>query len=218
MELLNFQTAQEKSRLRMRLLTWNQARTSQQKVTLNEPHTLLPNPADSDIIAVTFQESEKNNKSYRIGELTSYLEKHGFVNIDTYCGMWEMIIAVYCKKELRREISCVVKAYKAKGKFGMVGNKGAVSYSFLLRQRVFNFIGCHLKHGAENCDKRNKMIAELLRELKLQPTQYKNLDLDSTGDLNVIFGDLNYRIESTFAHLSKNIQESITKPELEQLS
>jgi hypothetical protein len=33
------------------------------------------------------------------------------------------------------------------------------------------------------------------------------LESDSFADFSVIMGDLNYRINSTFAHLSKNIRE-----------
>jgi hypothetical protein len=53
----------------------------------------------------------------------------------------------------------------AKGKFGYVGNKGCVAYSFVMRDRVFNFIACHLQHGQDKIEKRNKMAAEILKEL-----------------------------------------------------
>lgn len=71
----------------------------------------------------------------------------GFYNIDNYMGMWEMFIAVFVKKDLRKEIHEIKKTYLAKGQMGLIGNKGAVAYSFILRNRVFNFIGVHLKHG-----------------------------------------------------------------------
>jgi hypothetical protein len=58
--------------------------------------------------------------------------------------MWEMFIVIFVKKELRKEIQDIKKCILAKGKFGYVGNKGCVAYSFVMRDRVFNFIACHL--------------------------------------------------------------------------
>ena len=43
----------------------------------------------------------------------------------------------------------------AKGKFGVIGNKGAIAISFSLYGRLFNFIGCHLIHSPKNYIKRN---------------------------------------------------------------
>lgn len=45
------------------------------------------------------------------------------------------------------EISNIKKTNLAKGKMNIIGNKGCVGYSFILRDRIFNFIGCHLKPG-----------------------------------------------------------------------
>lgn len=61
--------------------------------------------------------------------------------------MWEMFVAVWVKKDLRKEIQNITKTYIAKGQMNIVGNKGTVAYSFVLRDRTFNFINVHLKHG-----------------------------------------------------------------------
>ena len=79
--------------------------------------------------------------------MEDFLKTKGFLNIDSLIGMWEMWIAVFVKSNIKKEIQDVKKHSLAKGKFDMIGNKGGVAYSFVLRDRIFNFIGCHLKHG-----------------------------------------------------------------------
>jgi hypothetical protein len=54
---------------------------------------------------------------------------------------------IFVKNELSSEVTHVTKETIAKGKLNIIGNKGAVAYSFVLRDRVFNFYGCHLRHG-----------------------------------------------------------------------
>ena len=99
----------------------------------------------------------------------------------------------------------------------LVGNKGCVAYSFVLRDRVFNFICCHLKHGQDTEEKRNKEASQILKELKFSNVAYKGLECDSHADFTFFFGDLNYRTNSTFPELDKDINESMN-PKLDQLS
>jgi hypothetical protein len=61
--------------------------------------------------------------------------------------MWQMFVVIFIKRSLLMEISNVKKTNLAKGKMNIIGNKGCVGYSFILRDRIFNFIGCHLKPG-----------------------------------------------------------------------
>ena len=96
------------------------------------------------------------------------------------------------------------------------GNKGGVSYSFCLRDRVFNFFGLHLKHGQDNADVRDEKMAELLRDINLQPKIYKELDSDSAADFTYVMGDMNYRLNSTFTKLNKDLSQT-KNLELEQL-
>lgn len=60
-----------------------------------------------------------------------------------------MFIAIFVKIDLRKEISDIKKTCIVKGKYNLIGNKGCVAYSFVLRDRVFNFINCHLQHGQD---------------------------------------------------------------------
>jgi hypothetical protein len=44
------------------------------------------------------------------------MKAHDFYNIDsTFCGMWEMFIVIFVKKELRKEIFNVKKQDIAQG-------------------------------------------------------------------------------------------------------
>lgn len=61
--------------------------------------------------------------------------------------MWEMFLIIFVKENLAKYVSQVKKVQIAKGKFHMVGNKGALAYSFMLHDKVFNVIGVHLQHG-----------------------------------------------------------------------
>ena len=72
----------------------------------------------------------------------------GFVNIDVQVNaMFEMYIMVFVRRELATDISKVSSSHLEKGLWGVIGNKGAVAYSFRLKNRHFNFIAVHLRHG-----------------------------------------------------------------------
>lgn len=60
-------------------------------------------------------------------------------------------------------------------------------------------------------------MGKLLREFKLQMPLFKGLECDSNAAYTFILGDLNYRLESTFTKLTPVINDSLTKPELDQL-
>ena len=143
---------------------------------------------------------------------------HNFENIEAYdcCSMWEMFIVVFVRKEFIPEVSQISKQTIAKGKFGLIGNKGCVGYSFCLRDRHFNFISCHLKHGAENLHKRNKEAQEIIREFK-SPYLPSFVECDSAADFTVFFGDLNYRIEGTYEQIAPNIDDVICNNKIDQL-
>lgn len=95
--------------------------------------------------------------SSRVKEAEQYLLKKDFINIDSYVQIYEIFIAVFVKKSIRPDIYKIKKDYIKMGKVvGMsFGNKGVCAYSFTLRNRVFNFCGQHLKHGAESADARD---------------------------------------------------------------
>jgi hypothetical protein len=163
------------------------------------------------MIVIGCQEVSRNLKTARIAELETYLNKQGFVNIEvSFNNMWEIFMIIFVKERLATEVQSLKKTQIAKGKFGYVGNKGAVAYSFVFRNKIFNFIACHLQHGQFKAIARHTMMSELVREIKLQNAQtklFKGLESDTYADYSFIFGDLNYRINSTYMYLSRHMEE-----------
>ena len=88
----------------------------------------------------------------RIQELEAFMQTKGFKNIDPTNGfvyMYQMFLVVFIRQPLLKDVSRVTCQKNAKGKnilFTVVGNKGGLCYSFVLGNRVFNIIGCHLQH------------------------------------------------------------------------
>lgn len=81
---------------------------------------------------------------------------------------------------------------------GVVGNKGGLQLSFKLYDYLFNVINVHLVHGAKRFEKRNEMMSELIKKMRLQREE---IDPDVIGDFNFIVGDMNYRMEGTYDSL-----------------
>ena len=86
----------------------------------------------------------------------------------------------------------------------MVGNKGGVAQSFMVQNRLFNFIAVHLKHGQNKVEARNEMASQLIKEMKVQRIQDSigGLECDQIADFAFFQGDLNYRLNTTFAELN----------------
>lgn len=117
--------------------------------------------------------------------------------------MWEICLLIYVKKELFSLVNHVEKIAIAKGFASMIGNKGAVAYSFVFAEQLFQVTGVHLTHKAERIDERNQMASQLIREMKLQKFQKsREIEADFLSDFAVFFGDLNYRLETTFEELN----------------
>lgn len=66
---------------------------------------------------------------------------------------------------------------------------------------TYNIIGCHLVHGQHNRVKRDEMMEEVIKGMKYERQE---LDPDMTCDFNLIMGDLNYRLESTYEDMIDN--------------
>lgn len=168
---------------------------------------------DCSLVVLASQECRKKYRLQRALEIENYMIPLGFVSIDVQLNaMFEMYIMVYVRRELATDISAVRSAHIEKGLWGMVGNKGAVAYSFKLKNRQFNFIACHLRHGQDKQAERDAMASELIQELRLQEMQtvIEGVESDSLSEFGFFFGDLNYRLNTDFAHLnSSNIKEAI---------
>lgn len=71
------------------------------------------------------------------------------------------------------------------GTCNLLGNKGAVSISFNLLGRTFQFINCHLPAHQNESDHRNEVLVRILSEL---------VEEDKRTEV-IVCGDLNYRIQ-----------------------
>jgi GH24 family phage-related lysozyme (muramidase) len=94
----------------------------------------------------------------------------------------------------------------------IVGNKGGVAYSFQLKNRLFNFIAAHLRHGQSKEAERDQMAQQLVSQMKMQElqTHIPGLESDAIADFCFFFGDLNYRLNTNYASLNNtNIQNAI---------
>ena len=119
----------------------------------SRPDKVFPDIAKFDLVIVCGQECKRQLKNARIIALEQFMDFKGFINLDTqYASMWEMFLICFVKKELLPHVSKVKQAINAKGKnvlVSTIGNKGAIAYSFMLKNRLFNIVACHLQHKME---------------------------------------------------------------------
>ena len=78
--------------------------------------------------------------------------------------------------------------------------------SFKLYDYLFNFINVHLVHGAKRHEKRNEMMGELIRKMRVQREE---LDPDVAADFAFILGDMNYRMEGAFDTLVPQLDKIV---------
>jgi len=110
------------------------------------------------MVAFACQECKKKFRYDRMLEIEQFMLQRGFVNCDTknhLVGMYEMFLIIFVKAKLSKDVSKVNSTYLQKGFMGVVGNKGAIAYSFTLKNRLFNFIAVHLRHGQAKEAERN---------------------------------------------------------------
>ena len=80
-----------------------------------------------------------NLNKYMVGCSFSFMSK---------INMWEITLVSYIKSSKIQMINGkVYTAQKACGVGGLIGNKGAVQMQFCIKDRSYNFFGCHLLHG-----------------------------------------------------------------------
>ncbi len=49
----------------------------------------------------------------------------------------------------------------------IIGNKGGLQLSFNLYNHLYNFVNVHLVHGAKRFEKRNEMMGDILRKMRV---------------------------------------------------
>jgi hypothetical protein len=116
--------------------------------------------------------------------------------------MWEMFLIVLVKCSHISSVKNVQLTFKATGVGNLIGNKGGLLISMKIYECMFNYINVHLCHGAKRFEKRNDMISDLLKKMRIHREE---IDPDVITDISFIFGDMNYRLESTFEELMPKI-------------
>jgi hypothetical protein len=193
--------------LKVSVVTWNfgQEKDNSDILKKNPEHFFSKiDTKHSDLICITGQEVVLHMQA--LDAIEKYLQKRGYVNVDTsFNAQWQMFLVVFHKRGLSGLISNVARSKIAQGKGkGLLANKGAMACSFALNGKLFNFIGGHLTHNGngKRFVKRNKQVGELVRDFRLYPDrqskQIPGLEIDMLCDFNFIAGDLNYRFNSTF--------------------
>jgi hypothetical protein len=116
--------------------------------------------------------------------------------------MWEMFLIIMVKYKHITSVKNVLLTSKATGVGNMIGNKGGLCISMKIYECMFNYINVHLCHGAKRFEKRNDMISELIKKMRIHREE---IDPDVISDVAFIFGDLNYRLETTFEEIMPKI-------------
>ena len=123
-----------------------------------------------------------------------------------FTSQWEMSMVGYVHESKAIKINAICTANRPCGigkEFGLGKNKGGMQVFFQYADRCFNFIGCHLVHGAYNRIARDEMMEEILKGIRAEREEF---DPDVFNDYNFIIGDLNYRMETTFEEMHSNNQ------------
>ena len=158
-KLENLQNDFQASDLKVMCTTWNMGQKGH-SVLKDNPDAVFENCGHYQLIAVCVQECKKKFKHERLKELETFFGSRGFLNVDkTFISMWEMWLVCYIRSDLKHEVTKIRNGSIAKGVGKMIGNKGGVAQSFMLKNRMFNFIAVHLKHGQNKSDKRDEMAS-----------------------------------------------------------
>jgi hypothetical protein len=155
-----------------------------------------------------------SKKMSTIMEFGNYLGIYKFITV-TSVVMWEMFLVGFVKTEHVPFIKNEEISYVAAGIGGVLGNKGGLQMSFKLYDYLFNFINVHLVHGAKRYEKRNEMMGDVIRKMRVQREE---MDPDVAADFAFILGDMNYRMEGTFEELVPHIDKLVgMRKKLDQL-
>lgn len=122
--------------------------------------------------------------------------------------MWEMFLVGFLRVAHVPFLRNSQIAYVAAGMGGIFGNKGGLQLSFRLYDHLYNIINVHLVHGAKRFEKRNEMMGELVRKMRVQREE---IDPDVVADFCFILGDMNYRMDGSFDSLVPQIETIIEK-------
>ena len=139
-------------------------------------------------------------------DFANYLAKFNFLPIGQV-GLWEMFLVGFIKTNHAKYLKNLSQSTVAAGMGGIMGNKGGCQLSFKLYEYQYNVINVHLVHGAKRYMKRDEMMSEIIRKMRIQREE---IDPDIISDFNFILGDMNYRLEGTFEELEPQIDKIVS--------
>lgn len=70
--------------------------------------------------------------------------------------------------------------------------------SFRLYGNMYTFICVHLVHSVKRYEKRNEMMSDLIKNLRIFREE---MDSDVFSEMSFLMGDFNYRMETTYDEL-----------------
>ena len=107
-------------------------------------------------------------------------------------SMMELRNYLFARKSLAHRFDCINTACEATGIAGLVGNKGGVGLSVQVDDTQFVFLTSHLAAHQDMSYRRNKDVAEVVKNLRLNR---RNLDVTLCARFLFWGGDLNYRLD-----------------------
>ncbi|CAM8901147.1 unnamed protein product [Rhodiola kirilowii] len=147
---------------------------------------------------------------YESGGIDEYLKSHSrYVRIVSK-QMVGIYVSVWATRGLRRHINNIKVSPVGVGLMGYMGNKGSVSVSMSLYQSRICFVCSHLSSGQKegNEQKRNYDVNEIFRRTRFSSVfgaeQPRTIP---SHDQIFWFGDLNYRLNMSDAHVRKLVAE-----------
>jgi len=195
------QLVAEKVPLKILVITFNMNRKPQ-TVDLSK---MIPNPQQYDLIIFGAQECQMQFKSKFMHQLRQYLNPLQFIDLASVT-MFQLFMIAFVRDQHAPFLSHIQTKYKATGYANLIGNKGGLQITFRLYERLYSFICVHLIHGAKAGDKRDAMMGDLIKSLKFSREE---IEPDVLADVSFIFGDLNYRLDSTFVEMEPKIDKVI---------
>jgi len=161
-------------------------------------------PRNYDIYALGFQEvgpfvpvmCNKNQD-----RLTILLNTHFG---DDYCCITNMEMLglklyVTFKKSIENHIQSQHEFTIPTGADGIYGNKGALAVSLLVYDNPFLFICAHFAAHESETEKRNQNYKEIMQQIQI----FSGLPVMNSHSFIFFYGDLNYRIMSTYEDVKK---------------
>lgn len=127
---------------------------------------IFAEPYHYDLIIVGGQEAKMTQKQSIIMEFANYLSHYRLQTINSVV-MWEMFLVGFAKVNHVPFLKNIQISYIAAGMGGVFGNKGGLQMSFKLNDYLYNFINVHLVHGANRFEKRNEMMSDLIRKMRV---------------------------------------------------